>query len=84
MSYENTKCPCGSKKPQKTLLCDACVTALCTRREYFDMQDPDLLIDTRRHAQLVILALARKRGGRHVRPEELGPYARMLPSGAAP
>lgn len=61
MSYEDTKCPCGGKKPNDTMLCDACVEHLKDRREMSDYQDGDLPIEFRRHAAIILLSLARRR-----------------------
>jgi hypothetical protein len=61
MSYENTVCPCGDKKPADTMLCDECYKAFRDRREMDDYQDPTLPLEYRRHAAVVLVALARGR-----------------------
>ncbi len=61
MSYENTACPCGDKKPTETMLCDACVTAFSHRREMADYKDGTLKVEWRRGAAIVLVSLARTR-----------------------
>lgn len=61
MSYENTACPCGDKKPSDTMLCDECYKAFRDRREMSDYQDPTAPVEYRRHAAVVLVSLARER-----------------------
>ena len=61
MSFENSKCPCGAKKPTDTMLCDECVTHLAHRREMADYQDGKLPVEVRRHAAIILVSLARRR-----------------------
>lgn len=60
MSYEDTNCPCGDRKPTDTMLCDACMEDLKDRREMaiFRSAEP---VESRRHAATILLALARGR-----------------------
>lgn len=60
MSYEDTHCPCGDKKPTDTMLCDACVEAFKDRKEMatYNSSEP---VEYRRHAAMILLALARGR-----------------------
>jgi hypothetical protein len=60
VSYEDTNCPCGDRKPTDTLLCDACMEHLKDRREMatFKSNEP---VEWRRHAAIILLALARGR-----------------------
>ncbi len=61
MSYEDTKCPCGDKKPTDTMLCDACNAAFADRREMATFKDGSQSVEYRRHAATILLALARGR-----------------------
>jgi hypothetical protein len=61
MSYENTNCPCGEKKPTDTMLCDACNAHFADRREMADYQNGGLKVEWRRGAAIILLALARRR-----------------------
>lgn len=61
MSYEDTHCPCGGKKPTDTMLCDLCVDYLKDRREMKEMSDITLRVDYRRSAAVILIALARRR-----------------------
>ena len=61
MSYDDTRCPCGDRKPTDTMLCDACVSHLQARREMAIFRSPDDDVQYRRHAAVVLLALARGR-----------------------
>lgn len=61
MSYEDTKCPCGGKKPTQTMLCDECVEHFKDRRELREYQDGTLPLEYRRNAAIILLSLARKR-----------------------
>lgn len=66
MSFENTQCPCGDKKPTDTMLCDVCMSDLAGRREMAMFQDASLPLGWRRQAAIVLLALARGRKRRAV------------------
>lgn len=61
MAYEDTKCPCGGKKPTDTMLCDDCVEHLKDRREMAEYQDITLRHDYRRSAATILVSLARQR-----------------------
>jgi hypothetical protein len=61
MSYENTSCPCGDKKPTDTMLCDGCETTFADRYETKAMRDTTLPVESRRHAAIVLVTLARSR-----------------------
>ena len=60
MSYEDTNCPCGDRKPTDTMLCDACMEHLKDHRAMatFRSSEP---IESRRHAATLLLMLARGR-----------------------
>lgn len=68
MSYENTHCPCGNSKPPDTMLCDACMADLKDRPEMATFLSDDL-VELRRNAALILLALARGRKRRMVNKE---------------
>lgn len=61
MSYENTQCPCGGKKPTQTMLCDDCLEAFKDRKELATFQDTSHGLEMRRHAAIILLSLARRR-----------------------
>jgi hypothetical protein len=61
VSYENTSCPCGGKKPCDTMLCDGCNEAFKDRTEMRDYQDIYLSLELRRNAAVILVTLARKR-----------------------
>lgn len=61
MAYEDTKCPCGDKKPTDTMLCDACNAHFAARREMAEYQNPALRGDYRRNAAIILVSLARCR-----------------------
>ena len=62
MSYEDTHCPCGDKKPTNTMFCDACVAYLSDRAETkVVMRDPDADTGMRRHCALVLVSLSHGR-----------------------
>jgi hypothetical protein len=61
MSYENSKCPCGGKKPTSTMLCDDCNSWLANDRDmkiFRDGNQPDWY---RRGAAIRLLSIARRR-----------------------
>ena len=60
MSFDDSKCICGDRKEPGVMLCSACLDALKDRREMaiFKSDDP---VETRRHAAIVLLTLARGR-----------------------
>jgi hypothetical protein len=60
MSYEDTKCPCGDRKPTDTMLCDACLDDLKDRREMATFRSAEP-VEYRRHAATILLELARGR-----------------------
>ena len=61
MSYENTDCPCGGKKPRETMICQEC------ERQFADTYEMKIVRDTteapwaRRPAAIRLLSMARKR-----------------------
>lgn len=61
MAYEDTKCPCGDKKPTDTMLCDTCVDYFKDRREMAEYQDGKLSLEYRRNAAVILVTLARGR-----------------------
>lgn len=61
MSYENTSCPCGWKKPTNTMLCDECVEAFKDRPELKAYQDHTADTGYRRHCAIILVSNARKR-----------------------
>lgn len=62
MSYEDTRCPCGGKKPTDTMLCDECNTALKDHPSMKVFRDAaKYSVDSRRHAALVLITLSRAR-----------------------
>lgn len=62
MSYEDTNCPCGGKKPTDTMLCDACELAFVEHPAMKDFNNGSLGTDTRHHAAVILVTLSRKRG----------------------
>ena len=60
MSFEDTNCPCGDRKPPDTMFCDACMDVLKSRPEMKTLVS-DQPITSRRHAAIVLLALSRGR-----------------------
>lgn len=61
MSYEDTNCPCGGKKPTDTMLCDPCEEHLKDRREMAEYRNLSLPTDYRRSAAVILVSLARRR-----------------------
>ena len=61
MSYENSICPCGGKKPTDTMLCDACEDALADHPAMGIFKDLTMRTEARRHAAITLVTLARKR-----------------------
>lgn len=61
MSYDNTACPCGSKKEQQTMICADCQNALKATREWQTLQDPNEPYWNKRPAAIKLLAMARRR-----------------------
>ena len=61
MSYENTVCPCGGKKPTDTMFCSDCEAYLADRPEKRVYLDKDVDVDIRRHAAGILLTLAKGR-----------------------
>lgn len=66
MSYADTVCPCGDKKPPNTMLCDGCETAFAQHPSMLAFKDKRNDFESLNHAArtLVILARDRKRGNR--------------------
>lgn len=61
MSYEDTNCPCGGKKPTDTMLCDECLAAFADRPEMGIFKDGSQNVASRRHAAIILVTLARGR-----------------------
>jgi len=61
MSFDNSQCPCGGKKPPGNMLCDECVATFSDRRELKKYKDGTLPTFYRRNAAIILLSLARKR-----------------------
>jgi hypothetical protein len=64
MSYENTQCPCGGKKPTDTMLCDDCEIALDKHPSMKWFRDGSQPVEARRHAAIILVSAARSRGRR--------------------
>ena len=62
MSYENTACPCGGKKPTDTMLCADCEAALASHPSMRWFKDTQQSPFCRRQAAIVLVTAARKRG----------------------
>ncbi len=60
MSYEDTNCPCGDRKPTDTMLCATCEKAFGNTRE-MEVFKSGLPVENRRNAGIMLLALARNR-----------------------
>jgi hypothetical protein len=65
MSYEDTHCPCGDRKPTDTMLCDVCLADLAARREMMIFKDGTQDMESRRHAASILLTLSRSRKRRN-------------------
>jgi hypothetical protein len=61
MSYENTACPCGNKKPINTMLCDSCLAQFSSHPATTDMNNAKLPVEVRRHAAITLVTLSRRR-----------------------
>lgn len=61
MSYEGTVCPCGGKKQPNTMLCVGCETAFADHPSMAAFKDERRDLETRRHAAMTLLSLARGR-----------------------
>lgn len=61
MSYDNTICPCGGKKPLETMLCDECNAAFKDHPSMKAFMDDQASLPYRRQAAIVLVSLARKR-----------------------
>lgn len=61
MSYENTKCPCGDRKPRQTLICETCQAAFGSTVESAAFQNRRLPIAARRAAAIRLLSYSRRR-----------------------
>lgn len=61
MSYEGTTCPCGHKKEPNTMLCSDCMTTFAHHPSMPVFLDKSRAPETRRHAAMTLLALARGR-----------------------
>lgn len=61
MSYENTNCPCGGKKPTDTMLCAECETALADHPAMKWFKDTKEPVESRRHSAIILVTAARQR-----------------------
>jgi hypothetical protein len=61
MSWENTQCPCGSKKQTDTMLCHECETTVAGTFDRREMDNPAASVELRRNAAIRILACVRRR-----------------------
>lgn len=61
MSYENTKCPCGGKKPTETMLCADCENAVAGTYDRVLMDNPNAGFGDRRRSAIRVLSVARRR-----------------------
>ena len=61
MSYEDTSCPCGGKKERETMLCNDCEQYLADHPAMAVFKDKSNSNESRRHAAMILLTLARKR-----------------------
>ncbi len=61
MSYENTHCPCGGKKVTDTMLCNECETEFSEHVSMKTFRDESARVESRRHAAIILLSLARRR-----------------------
>lgn len=68
MAYEDTKCPCGDKKPTDTMLCSTCENHFSGRKEMAEYQNPELSTEYRRNAAIIIVTLARRRKRENSKP----------------
>jgi len=64
MSYESTVCPCGGKKMSNTMLCCTCETAYAEHPAMSVFKDESCDLESRRHAAITLVTLARGRNGR--------------------
>ena len=62
MSFDNSQCPCGGKKPPEEMLCDQCVADLSSRPEMETFRDQQRPTDLRRHAAIILITLSRGLG----------------------
>lgn len=69
MSYEDTNCVCGDRKPTDTMLCDTCMEYLKDRREMATLRSADP-VELRRNAATILLTLARGRKRDKPKPHE--------------
>jgi hypothetical protein len=61
MSYENTTCPCGSRKERETMICAACRDYTASTIEAAVMNDTGRAWQSRRNAAIKLLAICRTR-----------------------
>lgn len=61
MSFEDTNCPCGGKKPRDTMLCDDCEASFKDHPSMIVFKDGQNTLDARQHSAMVLLALSHKR-----------------------
>jgi hypothetical protein len=61
MSYENTSCPCGGKKPTDTMLCDDCEAYLANHPAMKYFKDPRESVESRRQSAIILVTVARGR-----------------------
>jgi len=61
MSYSNTSCPCGGRKPADTMLCTDCVSAFSETPTMAIFLDPTKSFEARRPAAIRLIAMSRRR-----------------------
>lgn len=61
MSYEDTTCPCGSRKERQTMICQQCRDYLASSIELAAMDDLRIPVQARRSAAIRVLKLSRNR-----------------------
>lgn len=61
MSYDDTQCPCGGRKPRRTMLCDECLSEMKDHPSMAVYRNLKATMAERHHACVVLLALAKGR-----------------------
>jgi hypothetical protein len=61
MSFQDNQCPCGAKKPNGTMLCDACETEFASTFEARTLKDTTNDCGQRRSAAIKLLNMSRRR-----------------------
>jgi hypothetical protein len=67
MSFEDTNCPCGGKKPVGTMLCADCESAFAIHPAMVAFKDKTAGTEFRRHAAYTLISLAKNRDGKFAR-----------------